>query len=457
MTAAAVWFQKIDRLSPLERNPITIRVIFLLWLASAPLIRDVTVHGNQRTTAQTVLAIAGLHVGEPLEPGLVDSARDKLIDSGLFSEVDIRTEPLPDGASIDIVARDKTDWFIAPMASISSYNSGGGVAFGHSNLLGENKRLIGFGTLGTGESRLFLAYQDPSILGSRFYGRVDANVVRQREDEFHPEELDLLRRTQTWIGYAGIQIGRALPNHFHLHGYYRFAAIGFETPSQFGPPAPDGKAATLRIVLGYDTLLNLDVVEEGTDLEGAFEFANAALGSDFEYLRAEAKGRRAFRFGREHNLVVRGGIHFAIDPPFTEEWEGGGVLLRGFQLRQFRGDSALDGHIEHFFPIAWMFSHRVALRGVVFFDSMAIWFRDLGSAVPRPDGTYLVRHGDGSFRDFVVLPEQKLTRDNWHNSLGTGLRVHLHNVAVPVVGVDVGWGLEANEVQVFFSIGDTGS
>ena len=432
-------------------------MLFLLWLAAAPLIRDVSVYGNEHTTAETVLAIAGVHAGGTLDPGLLDDARDKLVGCGLFSEVALRAEVRQDGAYVDIVARDKIAWFAAPMGSISSYNAGGGVAFGHSNLLGEDKRLFAVATLGTGESRVFVAYQDPSIAGSRFYGRLDANLVRQREDEFHPEGLQLLRRTQTWIGYGGIQIGRALPDHFHLHAYYRMAQIGFETPSQFGTPAPDGKAATLRLVAGYDSLLHLDVVDVGTDLEAACEFAHAALGSDFEYLRAEATARRGWRLFHEHNLVVRGGVHFSVDPPFTEEWEGGGVLLRGYQLRQFRGDSALDAHVEHFFPIAWLFSHRIALRGVVFYDSMAIWFRDLGSAVPQPDGTFLVRHADGSVRDFVVLPEQKLSRDNWHNAVGAGLRVHLRNVAVPVVGVDLGWGLEANDVQIFFSIGDTGT
>ena len=53
-------------------------------------IEDVRVHGNHSTPDEEVLRIAAIVVGVPLEPGAVDAARRRLVDSGRFSSVEIR-------------------------------------------------------------------------------------------------------------------------------------------------------------------------------------------------------------------------------------------------------------------------------------------------------------------------------------------------------------------------------
>ncbi len=44
-------------------------------------------------------------------------------------------------------------------------------------------------------------------------------------------------------------------------------------------------------------------------------------------------------------------------------------------------------------------------------------------------------------------------KDNLHNDVGVGLRFFLRSVAVPLVGVDFGYGIEAKHVQFIIVVG----
>src|SRR5262249_62262523 len=126
-----------------------------------------------------------------------------------------------------------------------------------------------------------------------------------------------------------------------------------------------------------------------------------SLGWAFPSWRAGATARHGLRFFDEHNLLFRGGFAWGAGLPFTEEMEAGGGGLRGFNYREFRGDTSIDGHIEYYIPIVWAWN--VAVRGLVFWDSQAMWWSNLGPLLMLPNGTYRVNHPDGTFRDF--LPE----------------------------------------------------
>lgn len=59
--------------------------------AQSPLIvEDIRVHGNHSTPDAEVLRIAAIAVGTPVEPGLIEAARERLRSSGRFSSVEIR-------------------------------------------------------------------------------------------------------------------------------------------------------------------------------------------------------------------------------------------------------------------------------------------------------------------------------------------------------------------------------
>jgi hypothetical protein len=82
----------------------------------------------------------------------------------------------------------------------------------------------------------------------------------------------------------------------------------------------------------------------------------------------------------------------------SEGFEGGGPTLRGFQYRQFRGDTSVEGHAEYHLPVAGFLGVR--LRALGCYDTMALWFRDRDS-VPTAGGAFRSDRPDGTLRTFV--------------------------------------------------------
>src|SRR5215831_11463410 len=200
-------------------------------------IRDIRVFDNTKTATGTVLELAGVRVGEDFTPDQLQRVKADLINAGLFSDVNVYYEPFLDGIRLNIVAKDKFAWFAAPTFSASTGNVGGGIAFGHTNLFGRNKKLLLYGALFSSDSRFLAVYQDPSIFGSWFYWRFDGGLARSKIDEdnlsmsndANLENPELFRRTPVWATGVGLQLGVNLPLHLHGSAYYRLQNLTFES------------------------------------------------------------------------------------------------------------------------------------------------------------------------------------------------------------------------------------
>ena len=67
--------------------------------------------------------------------------------------------------------------------------------------------------------------------------------------------------------------------------------------------------------------------------------------------------------------------------------------------------------------------------------------------------------GDSTNDERNYLPES----DTWRhhifaplkNSVGVGTRFYLRSIVLPLLGLDVGYGLEAGDIQVYLAIGLT--
>src|SRR5262249_33428998 len=161
-------------------------------------------------------------------------------------------------------------------------------------------------------------------------------------------------------------------------------------------------------------------------------------------------------FFREHNLVLNVSAGAGLEMPFNTEFEGGGPGLRGFTYRQFRGDTMAAAQAEYVAPLFKVW--KVDVRGALFYDTMLLWFREINGTL-TPGGTYRVTPSGGSYRTFlpevdaqggVHAPTGGLGRGDWHNAVGVGVRLYLRNINLPIIGFDVGYGVEARGVQ--FSI-----
>jgi outer membrane protein assembly factor BamA len=433
-------------------------------------ITSIQIVDNAKTDSNTIEYLSGVKIGDVLSEELVETAKTRLQSAGLFKEVRITWDASPlGGARLIISARDKLSWVIAPIAFASDGNYGGGLVFAHGNLFGQNKKLLVYADYTTSERLLFVAFLDPNIRNSRFYYRADLLVRSDNIREYArgwEGEPRLERETELDTFGAALLGGVNFTRHFHLDLrlkiYYDLAhdPTCYNTTNQDGSGTPDvvawqgGKCRaptgsawdnTLTTSVAFDNRSRVDGVLDGLLIGLTWQYGPGWLGTGNDYHLVTFNGMYAKRFFKEHNLILRLNADVFFDPPFKQEVEAGGPQLRGFIVRQYRGDTSVRLTLEYIVPLFTIWG--LAFRAIGFYDSNLTWFRDL------PDSR-LANRG-GNFRDFLPDTPSGVVRDSWHNGIGGGLRFYLHGVVLPLLGVDFAYGFESNAFQWYINIGST--
>jgi outer membrane protein assembly factor BamA len=117
----------------------------------------------------------------------------------------------------------------------------------------------------------------------------------------------------------------------------------------------------------------------------------------------------------------------------------GGTSMRGYLNDQFRGDLRVLANLEYSLPLFTIAG--LSVRGLGFFDSGYTTFL----TADNPERNYLTGAARGS--NTTLAP--------FKNSVGVGTRLFLQQIVIPLLGVDLGYGLEARDVQVYLAIGLT--
>ena len=92
-------------------------------------------------------------------------------------------------------------------------------------------------------------------------------------------------------------------------------------------------------------------------------------------------------------------------------------------------------------------------KGYFLTRSGMVWFREV------PEGCDLSIVGttcmrlDGDLRTFRYVTKGFDRDRNVHTSAGGGIRFFLRSVAVPLVGVDIGYGIESHHLQYLIVVG----
>src|SRR5262249_50844793 len=155
------------------------------------------------------------------------------------------------------------------------------------------------------------------------------------------------------------------------------------------------------------------------------------------YWAAVARAVWAERYFKEHNLVLKASAQLGHHLPFQQEFASGGVNLRGYENMQFRGDTKVAGSAEYsvpFFKIG-----ALAFRGVGFYDTAYTSFTQFKGNTQRD---YLPGQTD-----------QKISK--WRNGIGAGVRIYVRSVVIPLLGLDFGYGIEAEDYHMYFAVGLT--
>jgi outer membrane protein assembly factor BamA len=432
--------------------------------ASAETIKEIVVVENSKTTEDTVRFIANIDDGDDWDTTTQDRVRIDLVSSGLFKDVSVYSEPHPQGGGVKvtIIAKDKHSWVIAPTIYNQPTNKGAGVGFGENNLFGENKKLLLYAQLATGDSFFVGAYVDPSIAGTIFHWQLDVFLQNERIIEYAPpsellESPKEVRESKLRYLNGGLKLGVTLFRSFTIDGRLRSAYVFYEdTPSLAegaveedlglmpGDPIPkpgaEGWDTSAEAIVKFDRRANWYGITSGDKYQVSYEKALPGLGSEFDYWYASASYERARKYFSRHNLILKAMVGYGEDVPFQHERTSGGTSLRGYKNAQFRGDFKSGANIEYSVPVLSI--SGFALRALGFIDATYTTFLD--TADNAMDGT---RH---------YLPESEAAGlAPLKSSVGVGTRVYLRQIVLPLLGLDVGYGLEGGGLELYFAIGIT--
>lgn len=426
-------------------------------------IKEIVVEDNTKTTDETVLLIANVEVGDDWDPSIIERIKADMISSGLFKSVSFYWDPVPGGVRLHIIAKDKFSWIVAPALYLQPTNKGGGVGYGENNLFGENKKLLMYGQIATGDSFFIGAYVDPSIGGSVFRWQADVYLRSGRIFEYEsptkflqdPKPVRESRLQYLNVGAKiGLKLWRALGFDVRLRGArVSYSGVkladgatiedvtGDATDTVVPDPGKEGYDVSSEFTLGLDKRADFYGITSGYRMGLTYEQSVNELGSDFDYWYATASFERYLRFGGERkrqNLVIKTKGMYGRDIPFQQEFQTGGTTMRGYKNNQFRGDLRLATNLEYSFPMFTIAG--VSFRGLGFWDSAYT--------------TFINNDAQDDFRHYLPNADARGLAP-WKNSVGAGFRLYMKQVVIPLLGVDIGYGLERGGYEIYLAIGLT--
>ena len=438
--------------------------------ALGEIITDVRVQNAVRTDEETVRSIAGVSIGQILQADTLDLMRERLHTSGMFADVNVYWEPHQDGVRVNIVVKEKFPWAPLPTFSYSPGNISAGAIVGHGNLFGRGKRGVIGGRISNVDSGALVAYEDPAVWQTWIFfsikGKFQLQIIPEYSNEYanipglplkpmrntklrsYGGEVNLgvawLRKVRTSVGWILDQndVMWSTPNPDNIY-----------TENLNLPPAAVTArrgAATANVT--FDFRARQHAVIYGNALGFNLELGASRWGSgdNLDYWKASTWYEHGIRFFRRHNLILRAGGIAGNNLPLWAENSAGGTNLRGYLYRQFQGDTHLRTQVEYHFPLFSLWG--LDFRGLVFNDAAAIWFRTLPSQ--NLDGTAYESRSDGrQFLPPTYLHQGFQAGQDLHSSVGAGLRFYLRTVAMPLVGIDVGYGLGTTDVRMILVLG----
>jgi outer membrane protein assembly factor BamA len=441
--------------------------------ARGEVIKEIVVQENTKTEDATVLLIADIEKGDEFSYELLDEIKVRLVSSELFKSVDAFSEPVPGGVRITILAKDKHSWIVAPTFYNQPGNQGGGLGFAEANLFGENKKLLLYGQYATADSFFIGGYIDPSIGGTRFKWQLDTFLRWEDVTEYSrpggvTDTANPVRTSQLRYLNGGLKLGFRMFRAFTFDARLRGAhvkwsdavlepgatcadvvdpedtsaeAMRCDEATQTAPtPGDSGYDVSSEYIVAIDNRANWFGIQTGNRYKVAFERAEPELGSDFDYWYAGFDGffgSKGHLFTND-NLILELSVGYGEDMPMQHEYTAGGVGLRGFRNREFRGDFKTGGSVEYSVPLFTFWSLSYRLLG--FWDTAYVDYFDREVA-------------QDSFRRYLPDPDEEL--GGWRNGVGGGVRIYFRSIVVPLLGFDVGYGLPDGVLRTYFAVGLT--
>lgn len=404
----------------------------ILVQGAADRIEALQVKGNVKTNSSVIKQMSELEIGQEVTETILQDSKERVSSSGIFEEVLLsRTNGTKPGwIELTFIVKEKMSWFVAPSLQFSEDALSGGIVAGESNLFGLNKKAVVFADYGPSNRRFYLGYRDPSVLNSRVVAEIDAIIRWDRMIEY--QDRIEVRRIRLLNYGATVLPGYKWSSRFtsSIGAYWRH--VDHNLISEASPSRPstelilmDGEDFAIVIKFEYENMKNFEGLLHGAEVSAESALSDNRFGSDFNYFKQEVRFTSGYTFeDRQYAWLQKASIQLGRTLPYYREYTLGGMNLRGFVARQFRGDTKYTLNEEFYYPIHRF--NRFILRGLLFWDSGILYFKD---------------------DDF--------SRTSWNNGVGGGLRLFLKGIAIPLLGFDVGWGIEDKQYSTYLNLGTT--
>lgn len=404
--------------------------------------------GDTKTTDDTAEYLSRTSPGELVGPADIARLEQAFLSSELFKTVVVTLEDAPGGVIVVATVDDKHSWIIAPTVFALPNRKSFGVGFAENNFRGKNEKLLLYGQYGDRESLFFGVWVVPSIAGTPLTFRVDSYLYQRFIQEYanppdDPTSQEVARETENTYFGGGLLLGWRFAwwasADLRLRGAYvqfRNAHDGEDPDVPLPLPQTDGWDVSAQARLTFDGRHSRFGVTWGPYLQLHVDTTIPGL-DDYDYSIALLRAWYSWRLFEEHQFEVRTSFQVGRRLPFHEELVlGGAGDLRGYAVDRFRGDTRAFARAEYSVPLAkWKF---FAFRAIGFWDSGY-----LGWNFERPGGD----------RDY--LPFQGNGHARLRNDVGIGLRVYVKAIVLPLLGLDIAYGIEGERPEVYFELGIT--
>jgi outer membrane protein assembly factor BamA len=442
-------------------RPAPVVVAFVVVIAAIPADADAPVvavtaptkpivgfkpRGHTKVTETTLERLSHFHVGDPISTDNIAELEAAFLTSELFKTVKVTLEDTPGGVLVIATLDDKMSWIAAPTVYDAPSTWSVGLGYAENDLLGQNKKMLLYGQLGNKSNLFFGTFLDPQVNGTPLQLRFDIYTYKQIRTEYlnpttDPRSFAIARETAEIFLDAGLLVGWTfrwwLVGDFRLRGaYVAFRETHADDAARTPLPAPevDGWDITGQARMTADYRHHLFGVTWGPYAQVV---AESSVLDTYHYQDLLMRAYYSWRLFSEHQLELRANFNVGRHLPFHEELSNGGESdLRGYAVDQFRGDLQAVGRAEYSVPITkWKF---FAFRALGFFDSgyIGYHFRDLSGK-----------------RDY--LPTESNGAHWFRNDVGVGFRVYVKAVVLPLLGVDLGYGIEGHSPELYFELGLT--
>jgi outer membrane protein assembly factor BamA len=419
-------------------------------------------HGKTKTTLRVLSARMNLHPGDAVDFAILERAEQRLLESDLFATARVYVDmPRAEAAlkmyaddedyvvDVQVEVTEKHSWFVAPMGSFGSGDYAGGVAYGDRNLLGHDLQVISAAQVGQSRSYLFAGFRDPLVVGAPLTWGIEG-LYRYEQIRFFANHQRILQ-VPTFVGGGAAELGWVLSPHLQaLTGFsarfQRVHAAEVLMPDAVTPAynTRSGRLFLLMFQIRYDNTVAPEGLRRGARLLIKNEVSDRYWSSQFDYskfeVRTELYGKLAWNYP---SLTLQTVFDFPTSSrgvPITEMLRLGGPNLRGYLVNEFHGDTLVSAQMEN---------QVVALRGLPLpFDSTRF---NIAVAAFVDVAALLERHPGGTAVELPVRARPKL--DDFHTSVGAGIRFILPGVAIPAIKVDFGYGIDVQSFAATVSIG----